>query len=203
MIRFVPVLALLAILGLAPAQAADPQAAAPIAALNQSLLQVMHAGQATPFAQRYATLAPVVERTFDLDSILQTSVGPRWQSYTPAQQQQLRDEFTRFTVTSYVANFSSYGGERFEISPDTRAIGTEQVVETKIIQGSGDSARIDYVMRQGPSGWRVVDVLLDGSISRVAVQRSDFRSLIASGPEPLIQSLEQKNADLSGHASAR
>ncbi len=203
MIRFVPVLALLAILGLAPAQAADPQAAAPIAALNQSLLQVMRAGRATPFAQRYATLAPVIERTFDLDSILQTSVGPRWQSFPAAQQQQLRDEFARFTVNSYVANFSSYGGERFEISPDTRAIGAEQVVETRIIQASGTPARIDYVMRQGPSGWRAVDVLLDGSISRVAVQRSDFRSLIASGPEPLIQSLEQKNADLSGQANSR
>ncbi len=203
MIRLVPVFALLAILGLAPARAADPQAAAPIEALNQSLLSVMHAGQSTPFAQRYAALAPVVERAFDLESILETSVGPRWQSYSPAQQQQLRQEFTTFTVASYVANFSSYGGERFEISPDTRAIGNEQVVETKIIQASGDAARIDYVMRPGPSGWRVVDVLLDGSISRVAVQRSDFRSLIASGPEPLIQSLQRKNADLSGHASVR
>jgi phospholipid transport system substrate-binding protein len=203
MIRFVPVLALLAVLGLAPAHAADPQAVAPVEALNQSLLDVMHAGRSTPFDQRYATLAPVIENTFDLNAILETSVGPRWQSYSPAQQQQLREDFIRFTVTSYVANFSSFNGERFEISPDTRAIGNEQVVETKIIQASGDAARIDYVMRPGPSGWRVVDVLLDGSISRVAVQRSDFRSLIAGGPEPLIQSLERKNADLSGHASAR
>ncbi len=203
MIRYVPVFALLAILGLAPVHAADPQAAAPIEALNQSLLGVMHAGQATPFAQRYAALAPVVERAFDLDAILETSVGPRWQSYSPDQQQQLREEFAKFTVTSYVANFSSFSGERFEISPDTRAIGNEQVVETKIIQASGDAARIDYVMRPGPAGCRLVDVLLDGSISRVAVQRSDFRSLIATGPEPLIQSLERKNADLSGHASAR
>ncbi len=30
-------------------------------------------------------------------------------------------------------------------------------------------------------GWRIVDVLLDGSISRVAVQRSDFRSLLGNG----------------------
>ena len=37
---------------------------------------------------------------------------------------------------------------------------------------------LDYVMRQGEKGRRAVDVLLDGSISRVAVQRSDFRSLL-------------------------
>ena len=35
----------------------------------------MQAGKAVPFAQRYQTLAPVVEQAFDLGSILETSVG--------------------------------------------------------------------------------------------------------------------------------
>jgi len=42
-------------------------------------------------------------------------------------------------------------------------------------------------------------VLLDGSISRVAVQRSDFRSLLGSGHAgALIRSLQDKVAQLSG-----
>ena len=46
-----------------------------------------------------------------------------------------------------------------------------------------------------------VDVLADGSISRVAVQRSDFRRLVArGGAQALIDSLNQKTADLSGGA---
>jgi phospholipid transport system substrate-binding protein len=45
----------------------------------------------------------------------------------------------------------------------------------------------------------VIDVLLDGTISRVAVQRSDFRGLLADGDaSALVASLEQKIADLSG-----
>ncbi len=203
MIRILAQLAapLTAILLSTAANAANAPAAEPIQALDQGLLAAMHAGKAVPFAERYAALAPIVQRTFDLSSILETSVGnAKWQAFTPDQQQQLMTEFVRFTVASYVANFSSFGGEKFEISPDTRAVGAEQVVDTRIVPVSGDVAKLSYVMRQEDTGWRAVDVLLDGTISRVAVQRSDFRSLVGNGPEPLIDSLRRKVANLSGGA---
>ena len=56
-------------------------------------------------------------------------------------------------------------------------------------------------MRQEGGGWKAVDVLADGSISRVAVQRSDFRRLVSrGGAQALIESLNQKTNDLSGGA---
>jgi phospholipid transport system substrate-binding protein len=54
-------------------------------------------------------------------------------------------------------------------------------------------------MRQGSGGWKVVDVLVDGAISRVAAQRSEMRSMLAvSGGAGLLVRLRQKTADLSG-----
>ena len=56
-------------------------------------------------------------------------------------------------------------------------------------------------MRRGAQGWRAVDVLLNGNISQNAVKRSDFRSLVtATSAQPLIDSLQQKVAELSGGA---
>ena len=56
-------------------------------------------------------------------------------------------------------------------------------------------------MRRQGSAWKAVDVLADGSISRVAVQRSDFRRLVSrGGAQALIESLNQKTNDLSGGA---
>ena len=183
-------------------QAAEAAAAMPIEALDHGLLQVMHAGKATPFGQRYATLTPIVQHTFDLQTILETSIGSRWRTFTPEQQGDLQAEFLRFTVASYVSNFSSFSGEKFEIDPETRALGADQVVASHIVPASGDPARIDYQMRQGNGGWRVVDVLLDGSISRVAVQRSDFRGLLDNGgPAALLTSLRKKVTDLAGGAA--
>ena len=52
-----------------------------------------------------------------------------------------------------------------------------------------------YVALTGPEGWRIVDVLADGAVSRVAVQRSDFRQLIRQGGAPALgQSLSDKFA---------
>jgi phospholipid transport system substrate-binding protein len=173
--------------------------AEPIRALDDALLGLMRAGPTMNFAQRSAALAPEVERAFDLPLILRNSVGLRWNGIAEAQRQELLDTFTRFTIASYVANFDAFSGERFEIDVQTRQVGQEQVVQTRIVPTSGDPTRIDYVMRDTGNGiWKAVDVLLDGTISRVAVQRSDFRSLLASGgPEPLIAALRGKIAGLA------
>ncbi len=181
------------------AQAADPDASAPIAALNAGLIQAMRSGKAAPFPQRFAALAPVVDRAFDLGATLQAVVGPRWAGLPPAQQSQLLDVFRRYTVATYIANFDSFGGERLEVLPDSRIIGADQVVATQIAPASGTPTRIDYVMRRGAAGWRAVDVYLNSTISQVAVQRSDFRSLLSTGDAgALIASLQRKIATLSG-----
>lgn len=193
--------AALAVTARHPVRAADPEAEAPIVALNQALLAAMQAGQGTPFVQRFERLAPVVERAFDLPGILQASVGPRWSGLPPAQQAQLLEVFRRFTVASYAARFDSYGGERIEVLPEGRTVGADRVVATRIVPAGGEPTRIDYVMRRGPAGWQAVDVLLNGSISQVAVQRSDFRTSVAAGDaSALIASLQRKVAELSGGA---
>ncbi|MGI4797742.1 MAG: ABC transporter substrate-binding protein [Janthinobacterium lividum] len=189
----------MAVLPIGYALAADPQAAAPIQALNQGLIAGMKAGKQTPFSQRYAALAPVIERAFDLPTILQSSVGLRWAALPPADQQRLLEAFRKFTVASYVANFDQFGGETLTISPDIRSIGQDQVVGTRLVSG-GETTPIDYVMRNGAGGWRAVDVLLNGSISQVAVNRSDWRALLATGAGPLVDSLQRRTATLSGGA---
>lgn len=175
----------------------------PIQRLVDGLMKIMKAGMATPFAQRFDMLAPVVDGSFDLPTILQESVGPTWQGLPADQQAMLTQAFRRYTVSSYVNSFDQFEGQLFEVLPDTRAVGNgEQVVQTRIVPVSGDSHELDYVMRETPAGWRAVDVLADGAVSRVAVQRSDFRRLLArGGAQALADSLRSKSMDLSDGAS--
>lgn len=175
----------------------------PIQYLVDGLLRVMKAGNGTPFTERFDMLAPVIDQTFDLPAVIHESVGPIWENLSPDQQTMLEDAFRRYTVASYVNSFNAYRGQRFDVSPDPRPVGNgEQVVQTKIIPRSGDSHELDYVMRPVGGGWRAVDVLADGSVSRVAVQRSDFRRLLTrGGPLALAESLRSKSADLSEGSS--
>jgi phospholipid transport system substrate-binding protein len=186
-----------------PANAAvvgEAEAATPIQRLDAALLAAMKAGPSTPFAQRFAALAPVLEQTFDLDAVLAASIGLGWPAVPGEQKARLLAAFRRYTVASYAANFNSYTGQTFQVSPDLRRVGNgEVVVQTKIVAADGSATPLDYVMRDGPSGWKAVDVLADGSISRVAVQRSDFRHLLMNGGIPaLLGGLQHKVANLSG-----
>jgi phospholipid transport system substrate-binding protein len=171
---------------------------APVRELINGLLQVMKAGPGTPFDKRFAMLGPVIDRTFDLQAILRESIGSAWAALPADQKDVLADAFRRYTVASYVNSFNEFNGQRFEVNPNTRAVGGRQVVQTTIIPRSGDQHELDYVMQQTGSDWRVVDVLAEGSISRVAVQRSDFRRLLArGGAQALASSLRSKSTNLS------
>ena len=175
----------------------------PILDLYAALEALMRAGRATPFPERFAALAPVIDRVYDLSTVLRVSVGLRWPNFDEAIRKALTDAFRSFTIASFVANFDKWEGEKFEVLPDTRTVGTDQVVQTRIVSDKGEPIKLDYVMASSDAGWRVTDVLLDGSISRVAVQRSDFRALLAHGDAAeLIASLRDKVSNLSGGTMA-
>jgi phospholipid transport system substrate-binding protein len=186
-----------------PAAVAQPGSVPeqPVRDLYAALQVAMRAGRATPFPNRFASLSPVIDRVFDLETVLKVSVGPRWNGLDPATQDRLMLAFRRFTVATYVASFDKYEGEQFVVRPGAREAGVDRVVQTAIAADNGDSMRLDYVMRPSDGIWRAVDVLIDGSISRVAVQRSDFRTILAGGDaEALIKSLHRKVSDLSNGA---
>ena len=187
----------------AHAQTPDPPSA-PIVLLNQGLANLEKIS-AQPYAQRYAAMAPIVDRAFDLPAILKTIVGLRWGGIPAAQQQKLLGVFRAFTICTYVSNFDSDSGDVFRLLPETRSVGTGSVVETEIVPKSGDPIRMDYVMHPataaGLAVWQASDVLETGTISQAAVQRSDFRALLKSDDaSALIDSLTKKVATLSGGA---
>jgi phospholipid transport system substrate-binding protein len=179
---------------------ADP--AGGVEAFSNALLGSMRAGPGMSFTQRFAMLAPAVDRALDLDVILRTSVGLQWAGMSADQQAALQQAFRRYTIANFAANFDSYSGETIQVNPEPRSLPNgDEIVTTKIIPTSGSPTTLAYVMRQTPSGWKAVDILADGAISRVATQRSDFRGLLTRGGGPaLVQSLRDKVATLSGNA---
>jgi phospholipid transport system substrate-binding protein len=197
-------LALSAALAALPIHAfATTPEAAPIVALNAGLIATMKAGSANAsFMSRYQALDPIVKSTFNLAVIMKNSTGFYWATLPAAQQQELEKVFEQFTVASYVSAFNGYNGQSFKILPEERNVGASKVVESQIVPGDGSApTELDYVMTNGPAGWQVTDVLLNGTISKVAIQSSDFSSEVTSGDaSQLISALKAKVATLSGGA---
>lgn len=176
--------------------------AAPVTALDRALITTMKSASAgASFMTRYTALKPVVEQSFNLPVILETSAGLLWSQIPPAQQTELQTLFTQYTVASYISSFSGYGGQKFETLPVSRSVGASRVVTTDLIAPTGHKTKLAYVMSPAGSTWKITDVLFEGTISKVATQRSDFGSLIEPGnATKLIAALKQKVTALSGGA---
>jgi phospholipid transport system substrate-binding protein len=199
------ILVVISAFGFASAASAVTPEAAPVNALDAGLLATMKAAAAgKSFQERYNTLDPVVQKAFNLPELSKNSVGFLWATLPAVQQQQLTELFEQFTVVSYVSQFNSYSGESFNLQPTEKPLGVKKIIETQLVPTSGDPIELDYVVQSDPQGWKITDVLLNGTISQVAVHASDFASLVSSGDaSPLISALKNKIAVLSNGTVGR
>ena len=184
----------------AAALALDPQAN--VRGFYDTLLGTMKNGQILGQSGRYARLAPVVDRVFDVASMTRLAIGSSWATLPPAQQQQLIEAFRHYIAATYADRFDSYSGEQLQVTGEQR-YNADVIVQTKIVKSDGETTTLNYLMRQNQGSWRISDVYLDGTISQLAVQRSEFNSILRrEGVDGLVMALNRK-ADLLSRGVAR
>jgi len=181
------------------ARAADDGAVATVSAFYDTLLQAMKGGKQLGFAGRRDLLAPAMSRAFALPLMARITVGPQWASLSADDQQKLIRAFSDYSVATYANRFDDYSGEKFDVSPKAApSAGSDVIVHSKLVPGSGEPVELDYLMRQISGTWKIVDVYLSGTISQLAAQRSEFTAVLRKGGvAALIQSLHEKAAQLA------
>jgi phospholipid transport system substrate-binding protein len=172
-------LALAFITPAAGADAADPATPA-VQGFYATLLECMKGGKTLGAQGRYDKLKPVIERTFDLGTMVKYAVGPAWSTTSADDQKALTDAFTRMTIAQYAGNFSSFDGEKFTVEPKAEIRGTDHYVKTALV-AKDETVAFIYRMRLFGNDWRIIDILLDGSISQLSVYRSDFATTLKAG----------------------
>ena len=168
-----------------------------------TLLNTMKEGPQLGSGGRYAKLAPVVGQTFDVPFMARLAVGPSWSTLTSAQQQQVTAAFQRYISATYADRFDNYSGEQLRVLGEA-PYGSGIIVETQIVKSDGKPVTINYMMRQGARGdWQISDVYLDGTISQLATQRSEFYSILRrEGVDGLISTLNRKTDLLTSKAGS-
>jgi phospholipid transport system substrate-binding protein len=197
--------ALAAVIALAAWSTPGSAAASPggtVQGLYDNLLVTMQNGSTLGESGRYAQLAPVIRRSFDLPIMARLSVGPAWAALSPAQQQQVIDSYGRYVSAIYADRFDSYHGQKLQVTSE-QPIAGGVLVHSTIIKSNGDPVEVDYMMRQEGGGWLISDIYLDGSISEIATRRSEFAAIVRDqGVDGLIAALNRK-ADMLTGTSAR
>ena len=196
--------ALLWLAGSARAEAVAPAgdaASAPVKVverLHAALLDVMKNAGKLGYQGRYDELAPVLNETYDTAFMAEKTVGRHWSKATPPQQAELVATFSRFMISNYAGRFDAYSGQKFETVSEEPSAQATVLVRTHLTQPQGDPVHLDYRLRENGGTWKIVDVYLNGTVSEVALRRSEYASLInRDGWQALIVALDDRIATLS------
>jgi phospholipid transport system substrate-binding protein len=176
--------------------AMDP-AAARIQAFYDVLLDAMKQGKTIGIQGRFEKLLPAVHNTFDMPALTKTACGPAWAKIPPDKQKALIEAFERMVAARYANQFSGYSGERFVVEPAVIKRNADRIVRTQLVPADGEPTVLNYLMRGSGDDWKVEDVYLDGTISQLAVWRSDFAAVLQSGgADALLAKLKELTAQL-------
>lgn len=208
-LRLYSALALLSFAAFAPtaAVAAEPTAAAVAAVpsgviegFQSTLLTVMKNAVKLGVSGRYDILASVIDKDFDLRRMIRVAAGKFWRKADRRARAKVLAAFRRMSIATYAAQFDGWSGETFVTIASRPGPQRTVLVQTKISSPGGDGAALTYVLKErtkGDGDWRVADVLLGGSISQLAVRRSEYqRVLKSSGLPGLIKVLDAKAGEL-------
>lgn len=170
----------------------------PIRLLCERLVEVMKLGNQQGFEGRENKLRPVITAVYDMGAVTKNTLGLSASKLSPEEASQLADAYSRLSVATYADQFSSYAGEHFEIDAPRPGANGMTIVPSWIVGGDGSRTGIDYLMHETDGQWRIVDVLFQGSVSQVAVRRSEFVPIFRqSGIAALIAMLDNKTQALA------
>jgi phospholipid transport system substrate-binding protein len=178
-----------------PSATPDPAAATTIVEeLHAAMLGVMKDAERLGYEGRLAKLEPAISARYDFAFIAEKSVGRAWKDLGEAERAQLVDAMERLAGATYAARMDGFSGERFETLGTQPAAQSTMVVRTQIVEPDGDRTALDYRLRTNEAGApRIVDVFFDGTVSELAMRRSEYSSLLKKGGLPaLLEALEKK-----------
>jgi len=141
---------------------------------------------------------------FNFERMTKLAVGKSWRAATPEQKAALIVEFRTLLVRTYSKAFTLYNNISVETKPLTvQENADEATVKTVILRPNAPAVPVQYEMEKTPTGWKAIDVTVEG-ISLVATHRGSFAEKVQqSGVDGLIKSLVDLNHTSANNATSK
>jgi phospholipid transport system substrate-binding protein len=186
--------ALIAVLALfaTGASAADPRET--MQATIDQVLAVLNDPKRS-YEQRLDAIEEIAYARFDMRTMSRLVLGRDWKRFNDQQRDAYLAEFKVYLANNYGDRINRYDQQKVEIIGVRDEPRGDKTVQTRIVGGEFDDARVDYRMRNKSGDWFVIDVVIEG-ISTVSNFRDQFREVLSrGGPEHLLEKLREKNAE--------
>jgi len=171
-----------------------------IGILQNALIKAMQQGKEMSYHDREAFLAPVIQKTHDLETIVRTILGAYWITLDKTKQQDMLSTFAQNSTATYADRFNQYDGERFEIIENQLLPRGRMLVRSQFIKADKGVVSFDYVLHQQNEHWRIINIVVDG-VSDLALKRAEYNAIIQQeGIQSLINILQNKTNQIKlGH----
>jgi phospholipid transport system substrate-binding protein len=193
--RFV-LASLVAVLLVLPGRASSAELEAarkPIEALYAVLVDCLKNADTLGLEGRRAMIAPAVATTYDLPFMAEKILGRHWRTLGEEDRARWARTFGGLTVATYAERMTGFTGQVFEVlrvEPSQR--GTA-VVYSQVVTPNEEPIAINYRMRPDGDSWRIIDVYLNGTVSELALRRSEYAAVLQrDGFDKLVASIDEK-----------
>lgn len=186
------------------AAAADDAPVAVVETLDAGLLGLLKDAERLGYQGRVDRIRPIVEQVFDLDFMAEKAIGKYWDTLAESDRARWKPLFHDFTIANYAGNFDHFSGQRFEVLGSEAGANDTTMVRTKLFNPAGEDVELTYRLHRVGQGWRIIDILLKGTVSELALRRSDYTSVLErDGFAALVTLLRGKIADLAAGRGKR
>ncbi len=194
--------ALLALVPVARSDEAPTDAQKAIARLDDSLVDVLRQSSELGYQGRFEKLSPILKGAFDLDYMARMAIGRSWLGLSDEQKAHWYELFETYMTANYASRFDHWSGQKFEVLGEETGGSDTVLVRTKVIDPQREPVDLSYRMRKADDGWKIIDVYLKGTVSEVALRRSEYAAVLKrDGFDALVASVRKKIDEMAaGHA---
>lgn len=183
---------------------ADPKAF--VSQLASTAMETMTA-KGIPDAERHKRFRTLFTSDVDMHELGKLVLGRHWRTASPEQQVEFLKEFEDVVVLTWATRFKDYGGDLRHVVTGSSSDGERGItVESKVERDKQQPIALQWKLRQSESGFKVVDLVVEGA-SMMVTYRSEYASVIqANGGkiDGLLSALRTKIAELeSGQATTK
>lgn len=171
--------------------------------LHAVLLDVMVNAESLGYEGRVAKLVPAIPEYYDVAFMAEKSVGRHWKSADEGERQRFLEAFLRFMVANYAGQFDGHSGQSFETLSAAPARMDTMLVKSRLINPQDEDVELNYRMHQIDGRWKIIDVYLDGTVSELALRRSEFSGIVKREDfDALIAAIDERIEKLASGAES-
>ena len=144
--------------------------------------------------EKIAGIREIINEVFDWTELSRRTLGRNWKKFSPEQQKEFTQLFSRLLEGIYADRLLAYTNEKVIFEKETEVKKGRVEIASHIRLADGKKIPLNYRASQKDGKWKVYDVVIEG-VSMVKNYRGQFKELLSKGsPADLIETLKKKTS---------